>query len=174
MPIVYLYSSHDALANYDYYSYSAYSLGNLGGSTTVCNLFPVSFSTATISCSAGVINGAEFFADVSNQETYIGLIASNSDHYSYCSSNAFDFTDLNSEGTPVSGTDCSPYITYDGIIDELTSTDSCDGQASCTIDLSNLVYESGAPAECQVSAVDSPIMFVQVPCIYTNDQLSQV
>lgn len=174
MPIVYIYSSHDALASYDYYTYSAYSMGNLGGSTTLCNSFPKSLSTAKISCPTGVINGAEFFSDQSNKDNYIGLIATNSDHFSYCSNNAMDFTDTKSDGTPISGTDCSSYITDAGIIAELTSTNTCDGQSECSLDLSNFIIDSSAPAECQVSTDSSPIMFVQVPCIYTPDELKDM
>jgi len=78
LPIVFIYSNHDALANYDYYTYSQYSLGNLGGSSTVCNAFPISLNTATIACPAGVINGAEFFSDQSNKDNYVGLISTDS------------------------------------------------------------------------------------------------
>jgi len=95
-PIMMTFASFDALATFPGYDFNQYTLGNIGGSSAVCQqaTFTGKYTALSIDCPAGTV--IDLTAKAENTGAAIfdyGIIPSTADVNTYCMSSAFEDAD---------------------------------------------------------------------------------
>ncbi len=80
LPAMNIYSKHNALRNENMYMFTKYSLGNLGGSQTVCTTAPIDSTYLPMSCKSGVMRA---------EEAKFGIIPESAPQQNICLNNHF-------------------------------------------------------------------------------------
>lgn len=150
LPMMYIFSSYGAIRGAPRGVISQYSLGNMGGASTLCKSVPFSNPSITLTCPKGTELSSKTIND-----NEIGIISKNIAKNNWCQVDAFTDT-----------AKCSTYLPSN--IKSLFNT-PCDGKSSCTVSVpaAKTSFKAGIPSDC---LSPSSLFFIQVPCVLSAEK----
>lgn len=154
VPMMLIYSSQNALEQLPGYSFNAYTLGNFGGSQSLCAIstFQEEDQTIPLQCSAGLIQ-ISAIADNTGKDIFDSGIIPSSNVNTYCTNTAFEDT-----------AKCSSFFKTELLKTSLAK--SCVGKAECKIkNLGQFIDREADGFNADECDAESSQMFLQVACI---------